>query len=155
MFNKLTIAKAIAKAAASSLPEGSKVREVFSRLETIKPEELGVAGKELLAMGAGKGRSLVAELAQKTADALSEQPAPADHPPVEVVKSFVGQPHELVIGTSSHIVTVEAGVIVVTSSDYRTQTRLTFLAPSGGCAYELHDAINLRLHQIVMGEDPK
>lgn len=151
MFDKLTIAKAIAKAAVSSLPEGSKAREVFSRLETIKPEELGVAGKELLVMGAGKGRSLVAELAQKAADALSEDVQTAETSPKPDFKVHV---HELTVWNDSHEVSIEDEVIVVTSSDGREQTRINLKA-SGGAVRNLQHAVNTRIHDIVMGKEPK
>ena len=151
MFDKLTIAKALAKAAVSRLPEGSKARKVFSRLETIKPEELGVAGKELLVMGAGKGRSLVAELAQKTADALSEGVQTDEASPKPV---FSGKVHELTVWNDSHEVSIEDEVIVVTSTDGREQTRINLKA-SSGAVRDLQHAVSTRIHDILMGKEPK
>ncbi|MGL4353089.1 MAG: hypothetical protein ACRCTP_04030 [Aeromonas popoffii] len=162
MFDKLTIAKALAKAAVSKLPEGSKAHEVFSRLESIKPEDVGVAAKELLVVATGKGRHIASELAQKAADALSGETITADNPvPAYQELKQAARPvlkvvhvSELAVWNDSHVVTVDGEVIVITSADGREQTRLDLKA-AGHAPRQIQNAINTRLHEIVMGKEPK
>lgn len=151
MISKLAIAKALAKAAVSRLPEGSKAHEAFSRLESINPEDVGVAAKEILVVATGKGRHIASELAQKAADALSAGDAPTttQEPSPEVVHVS-----ELTVWNDSHVVTVDGEVIVITSADGREQTRIDLKA-SGGAVRNLQHAINTRIHEIVMGKEPK
>lgn len=150
MISKLAIAKALAKAAVSRLPEGSKAHEMFSRLESIKPEDVGVAAKEILVVATGKGRHIASELAQKAADVLSAGDTPAtQEPSPEVVHVS-----ELTVWNDSHVVTVDGEIIVITSADGREQTRIDLKA-SGGAVRNLQHAINTRIHEIVMGKEPK
>lgn len=151
MISKLTIAKALAKAAVSRLPEGSKAHEMFSRLESIKPEDVGVAAKEIFVVATGKGRLIASELAQKAADALSEGVQTDEASPKPV---FSGKVHELTVWNDSHEVSIEDEVIVVTSTDGREQTRINLKA-SSGAVRDLQHAVSTRIHDILMGKEPK
>lgn len=155
MFSKTEIVKMTLKGVASKLPEGSKSREIAVKLSSV---DVGVAAKELLVIGAGKGRSLVAEMAQKAADALSDadqQQTPADiadH--AEVKPTFSGVVHDLVVWSDSHLVTMDGEVIVITSVDGQHQTRLN-IRSAGDAPRNIQAALNLRIHEIVMGKEPK
>ncbi len=151
MISKLAIAKALAKAAVSKLPEGSKAHEMFSRLESIKPEDVGVAAKEILVVATGKGRHIASELAQKAADALSNEAQTVEASPKP---DFKVQVHELTVWNDSHEVSFEDGVIVITSIDGREQTRLN-LKSAGYAPSKIQNAVNTRIHEIIMGKEPK